>query len=225
MIFGVDTWEEFWIKNPLWMIACLIGIVLGAIFFKRAKKLKDEIKSQKQVFYGYGLFYLMYVITRILFIFSDIARINHSIYYDTFVSGAYIFTAIALFVVIVTIERYLIKQTKKAFTMITLAGLISIIILFIISIFNEGILGILRIINTSMMVLGGLLIIILYIILVKTSIGMLKRNAIFSLSGILILAIGLVFDMDALSDIIPVFISPIIVSIGAILFGIGQKTI
>jgi len=223
MILGVENWNDFWLKNPLWFVACGIGVIMGLIFIKRARKMKGDVKSQKQVFYGYSLFYFMYIITRILFIFSDIARINHSSYYDTFVSGAYIFTAIALLMMISTIEKYLIKKTKRIFTFIVLAGLIFILVLFFISTFEEGILSILRTINTLIMLIGGLLIFILYSMLVKYSVGTLRRNSIFSLIGIITIALGMVSDMDALSTVIPLYIPPIIVSIGAIIFGVGQK--
>ncbi|MBD3350505.1 MAG: hypothetical protein GF364_03365 [Candidatus Lokiarchaeota archaeon] len=227
MILTVETWEDFWLKNTFWLGVCVIGIIIGTVFMVRGKRTSSEVVSQKQIFYGYGLFYYCYIGTRILFIFSDIANINNSIHYDSFVNGAYLCSGVALISMIVTIERYMLTVTKKVFSIISIAGVGTLAALFIVSFFNDSVLAISRVLNTAIFGLCGLVIIILYLILVRSVTGTLRRNALISLLGIIVVAVGLIMDMNALSNISKMFVilSPIITAVGAILLGLGQKTV
>ncbi|MHA1819378.1 MAG: hypothetical protein ACTSVC_02825 [Promethearchaeota archaeon] len=217
-----DFWTE---KFPFWLAFIILTFFLALVFIKRGLNVKSEIKSQKYIYFGYASFLYSYIITRIFFILSDLERMHNGKYYATYVLTGYIFTISALTLLIFTMEKYLVFKTKKAFSIISFIGLISTLIFLIISFFNENIIILGRIMAYIFSGITILFVFTLYLYLGLHTSGKLRRNIILSFVGLIIMAVGILSDMEYLAQagIIPIQIPPIIAALGEVLFVLGQK--
>mgnify|MGYP006282476717 FL=1 len=221
-----DLWTE---KFPYWAGFVVIIIVVGIIFINRGKKSSSEVETQKKLNYSIGLFAFMYAITRTFFLFSDIERDANDVsqLYFFYVYIAYMFSIIAMITILNIIENFLIKRTKKMLTKFSIAYLFVIIGLLLLSFWNNSILAIGRTMSTIYFFGTGMVIIILYLYLAAKSIGSIRRNALLSALGMIVLAIGLFLDSDSLTraQLIPIQLPPFVALAGVLLMVYGNKQI
>ncbi|MHC1591100.1 MAG: hypothetical protein ACXQS8_03370, partial [Candidatus Helarchaeales archaeon] len=116
MSFGILDWLA---SQTLWIISIIILLGFCSIYFYY-KSYKSDIDAQKQILFGYGLFYTCYGITRIFFFFETL--------YPSGTFESEIFTALGYFVgyisaifIFYVLEKYMIK-TKFVFTAISITA-------------------------------------------------------------------------------------------------------
>jgi len=208
-------------------------ILINFAFLFIAKAKKQEIKSAKRIKLSFAIFGFFYALTRIFFIlmFQDFTNPDQN--YDLFASLAYSCGMIGFLSIIWALER--IKYKKKYFFLIGLATTVitiicsGIIIVFIISgvgttDLRENMLTIIFI-GTP---ISALIIFILYISLIRMSTGIVRKKAIYSLLGLMIMFVGIVMDSQFFLafEFIPLWIKmdlvPIIIIGGYLLFAITQ---
>jgi hypothetical protein len=201
----------------LWIVAALI-LLLGAIlFFKRSAK-KGLIESQVQLFRSYGLFALFMTICRAFFM---LAYNNVLDSYTLLLHIGFLFGQLALIPPIWMFEKYLVKNTKKVFTIIAIS-------LAIISILGVILQDTVIVDLLSQRIGAPVLAVVyfyLYLYLIKNSTGEMKRKCIYMVVGFSILVVGIIFDSIELvsNPLIPLWMSPALFMAGGLLIVITQR--
>jgi len=187
---------NFWDKEIAWIAVVILSLLTSLIMFKRAYIKSDSGIHFNPIFRGYGLFALGYAISRILFVFSDVEKLNHG---DTstavlFVLASYIvgiFSAISL---ISVYETQLLHMNRKLGTKTFLTFAFSLVGGFgLILIFPNIALTIIipfRVICTILAGIGFLVIFLLYAKIIHDLTGDLRRNAIFTFIGFILIFVG-----------------------------------
>jgi hypothetical protein len=155
--------------------------------------------------------------TRILFIIGFYIPDS----YDFYTLLGYISGTSALIFWIYVLEKYLVKKTKKIFTLITLVS------------FSFSILALFNIIDRSialnlqyiLLPFAIAVILILYLYLIKKTTGTVRKKAVGILIGLALVLIGQVMDGETFISALPTFpllVAPIIM-IGGIITFIGSQ--
>ncbi|MHA1378113.1 MAG: hypothetical protein ACTSRG_07000 [Candidatus Helarchaeota archaeon] len=175
----------------LFIIFAAILLIFGISFLIMAKKLDEE--SQRRIKLAYGLFGVFYGTCRVLFIiiFQDFSNPPQN--YDLIANIAYSFGMVGFTSIIWALEKAK-YETKYLFlinfaiTIMTVSGVL--LNLLGIAIIREIVL----IIITLGTPIAGFFIIFLYIQLIRLSSGELRKKAIYTLLGFLIMASGITLD-------------------------------
>jgi hypothetical protein len=77
----------------------------------------------------------------------------------------------------------------------------------------------------AMSTVAGLVVLAFYMKLIAKTTGIVKKEFIFSLLGICIMFLGVIFDSSMITSLlsIPIFLPPIITCIGMIIFSFSQR--
>jgi len=212
-----------------YIIYAVLLIGFGIYFFIQAKK--QELESVKRLKIGLGIFGVCYGASRILFILMF--NINPDLFYNMFAALAYSVGMVGFTAMIWALEK--VKYKKRYFFLIALATTIIVIISAAIVI-NLTLTGItateLRVSMLYVIYIGSgvamILIIFLYISLIKLSTGIVRKKAIYSFLGLVIMTIGILLDSQLFLavEFIPIWVKmdlvPIVTIIGYLLFAINQ---
>lgn len=218
-----------------WGSAMAVCAVLGTIFLVRAVKArKSDVISVKWINIGYTLFFYFYILTRLFFLFSDFERINtpegspDTLMYTRYVLFAYLWSLTAIVFIIFTIERWMLAREKKTLTWLSV-GFTLICAAFAVMTFfidNSNLINIAR--ATEYAGAGLFFVILLYLMykLAKDSSGIIKRNAIISLVGVVLIVTGILMDSEFLVRLLGpelIWLPGIMASVGLVIFGFGQR--
>jgi len=208
-----NCYDLFEFACVLWIMAFSV-LFLAFLLFLLASK-KSDIESRKNVLIGYGMFCLLFGLTRFFFYISDFFGDFH----DTIIVLGYGTGILGLISVIFILETYLIK-TKKVLTIITS-------ICFLIMIF--AILGLTTrdVALTMIYILSPAALIaatIAYIYFIKNSTGASRKKAIGALLGIFLIFFGHFMDSNLWTSLFdtPIIISPIVLIFGVLFFTSSQ---
>lgn len=210
------------LKTTYWIIVICYLAVLATLFLKKSLKSK-EMPSQKNLNRAIAIFFYMYVLARIFFIFSDFERDPHgqTDLYFQFVAASYISNILGFLVLIVVGEKYLIKPGKFLMSYILGAALI---INIIILIFFPALFTIARYFNYAIFYSEVAIVVLLFLYMIRNTPGKLRKNATYSLIGLIIMAVASFLESDALitQGIVQPYYSPILFGVGATIFAYGQ---
>ncbi|MGV9173359.1 MAG: hypothetical protein ACOC44_04600 [Promethearchaeia archaeon] len=212
-----------------YIIYAILLIGFGMYFFFQAKE--QELESLKRLKIGLGMFGVFYGASRILFILMF--NINPDVYYDVFASLAYAVGMIGFTAMIWALEK--IKYKKRYFFLVALSTT-TIVIISAAMVINLTLSGVeateLRTNILYVIYIGSgvamFLIIFLYISLIRQSTGTIKKKAIYSFLGLIIMTAGILMDSQFFlaMEFIPIWVKmdlvPIITIIGYLIFAINQ---
>jgi hypothetical protein len=203
-----------------WIIAITVMYVANYIFFLRAKR--TDLDSQKALFRSFGLFFGIMGITRICFVFAYFIEP----YYNLLLSIGYTTGAISLLPLILTLEKYLITQTKRFFSIVGIILTILGVVFLVLTFFTPTISEVSRSLQNVGMPILALAFVILYSIVIKYSTGTIRTKAIMTLLGMFIFVAGILFDSETLLEQNPatMHIAPIVFSIGIIITTMFQRS-
>jgi hypothetical protein len=203
----------------LWLIAITTMYLVGLVFFKRAKA--TDLDSQKSLFRSFGLLFMIMGLTRISFIVGYFIEP----WYNFLLALGYCFGALAMLPLVFTLEKYLIKQTKRFFSLV---GVILTIVGFAflyVTLENPRLSELSRTLqNIGMPVLASAFL-ILYGWVIKNSAGDIRKKALMTLIGMFIFVVGILLDSETLVEQIPatMHIAPIVFTLGIIIVSKNQK--
>lgn len=217
--------QEHQVPGSLNFLLFLIYIILlfafGVMFFLKSRKVDAGLN--KKIILSYCFFGIFYGMCRIFFIFaSNIVGAN-----AYFTNIAYAFGAVGFTAIIMALEK--VKYKKRYFsiiawvlTAITIAGAVLTLLGL------EDIRETIRFLIYTGVPVSGILIFILYISLIKSGTGFIRKQAIYSFVGLLIMIIGIVLDTQTAleQDWLPLFvkmeIAPLLCIVGWTFFSISN---
>jgi len=181
------------------------------------KGLEIELKSLKMTYCAYGFALLMLSLTRIFFIVAVYIPDN----YDFYTNLGYISGIAGLIYWLYVLESYLVKKTKRFFTIISVIVFsISIIALFgVVS--RDFALDI----QFILLPVALVVIVILYVYLIIKTTGTVRVKSSWVLVGLALIAVAQVMDgQDFISALpeFPLIIAPLIMLAGVMIFIISQ---
>jgi Na+-transporting NADH:ubiquinone oxidoreductase subunit NqrB len=144
-------------------------------------------------------------------------------YYNILLIAAYIMSILSTILVISTIEKYIVTKTRFMITILAaVIILIGVIFLFIAEQSPK-----LRIINQVAAPVLGVFVLGLYLMVIVKSTGDLRKRALFTLFGILVLLLGMFLDTESMMAILgsgpQLLLAPLSVIIGSIIIIQSQK--
>ncbi|MBD3350683.1 MAG: hypothetical protein GF364_04265 [Candidatus Lokiarchaeota archaeon] len=207
----------------IWISAIAIMYVAGAIFLNRSLQ-EGLLKSQMWVYRSFGLFFILMGITRILFVLGYFIEP----FYNFLLALGYAFGALSLLPLVITLEKWLIKWSRHFFSIV---GIILTILSFYFVIFDVSHSELSRTIQEIGMPIMAGSFLILYMYLIKITIGAVRKKAILTLIGMTIFVIGIVLDGERLlygfygtSLLLPMmFLSPAVFISGILLMLYAQR--
>jgi len=207
------------INLPFWIGFLVLLVISAILFFKEGSKM--EMKSQKMMNYGYGVFLVFFALLRVFFMcgiyFADLCLDC----YDFYTNLGYISGIIGVIFLLYVLETYMVPKTKKIFLIISVVAFAFCIIVLFTPAGRELAL---EVIYYLMPVSVGFIVILYFYIYAKTT-GVVRKKAKWILIGLVIIIIGHMMDtqffIGAFPEI-PLFLSPIIMSIGVLVFLISQ---
>ncbi len=203
---------------PVWVASIIIGFIGVIIFYGRGKK--AEIPSSKALFFGIAILYLFLALTRICFI---VAVWSTTVSYDSMANYGYIFEVAGITCLFFEIERAILKQTHFGMTIFSFIGIL-------VGIFTEIALldrDVSRILSTLISSIDTILIILIFLYLVKTSTGSIRRRTTVSFIGIVCIFVGWLFDSEIIYEAWPtqpILFPPILTVVGLLIIIVNQKT-
>ncbi|MGQ4873730.1 MAG: hypothetical protein ACP6IY_06595 [Promethearchaeia archaeon] len=213
-VFDYSTYYRG-ISLVLWIIT-ISGCFIGALLFI-IKANKMELKSQKWLYLGYGVFFIFFSLMRIFYIVAVYIPEN----YDLYTSLGYVVGTIGLIFWLYVLETQMIKSTKGIFVAIS-------IVMFAVAVI--GLTGIierelaLNIINiTTPFSISVVFFMYMYIAVKGT--GEVRKKAIWLIVGLLLIMLGHAMDSEFWAGNFPDFpyeIPPIVMLIGLLIFLITQ---
>ncbi len=200
-MISTDAYYDFLLQFLFgtWFIAIAVLLYTGYLFLNKSRSVEAE--GQKWLFIGFGIFFILYATTRILFLCAEWARDwGPDLYspnvipfskpggpgYDLFWRIATLSGLVGWTFFIFVIEKYLIRKTKFIFSII---GLGTLIICLIFGPYEIGLLA-----TRTGPILMGLILILLYFYLIFTSDGDVRKKALMATLGLIVLFIGIGID-------------------------------
>ncbi|MFX0135069.1 MAG: hypothetical protein ACFFDN_15615 [Candidatus Hodarchaeota archaeon] len=200
-MISINAYYDFLLQFMIatWSVAITALLYSGYIFLNKSRK--TEVESQKWLFIGIGIFLILYGITRILFLCAEWARDwGADLYspnvipfskpggsgYDFFWRLAALIGLVGLIIYNFVVERYLIRKTKYVFSII---GVGTLIVCVIFGPYDIGLLAT----RTGPLIMG-FSIVILYIYLIFTGEGEVRKKAIIATLGLFVFFLGVGLD-------------------------------
>lgn len=203
----------------LWIISISLLFAGGIIFLWKVTK--SRLKTAKMIYLGYAIFGICFAITRIWFIIAVIEADACTDCYDLYTSLGYIFGIIGILFWLAVVETYMIPQTKRVFTIITIGAFIIVLITLFSPTSRYFALTMIYILLPFSV--GAIILLYIYIIIKST--GSVRKRAIWLFVGLVFIAIGYMMDSEAFVGAVPGFpleISPLLMIIGTLTFIITQ---
>ncbi|MGQ4873352.1 MAG: hypothetical protein ACP6IY_04680 [Promethearchaeia archaeon] len=195
----------------LWLISTGIFYFACFLFIRKARIL--EMKSQKMILSGYGIFSLLFGSARIFFILG----VHFPEQYDFYTTLGYIVGILGIIYWLYVIETYLITSTKKIFMIITSAAFGIALIALIGQTSRYFALTIIYI----LLPFSVIAIFMLYIYVIIKSTGNVRKRTIWVVIGLIILIVGYLMDTELFVGTfrwIPLEIAPSLMIIGTLIF-------
>jgi hypothetical protein len=202
----------------LWFVAA--GLMFLSAIILIIKSTKIEERSPKLVYLAYGMFYIFFGLTRIVYIIA----VYNPDSYDFFTTLGYITQALALISILYVLETHIVKSTKKIFLIITIIAFFISVIALVGVISREFALTMLFI----LLPFSSGVILILYIYVIIKSTGTLRKSAIGLFFGSLMMYAAQIMDSEMFIGlaypIIPLIleITAVIMIFGVIIFTFSQ---
>jgi hypothetical protein len=211
--------------NLYFFIAFMIILwIFGVIFLLKSRK--QDVEGAKRIQLAFGLFGIFYGLCRFFFIlmFQDFTNPDQN--YDLIASIAYSCGIIGFTSIIWALEK--LKYEKNYFFMIGLAVTIITLGGTVVVIIAPELRTTLLLVIFIGVPISALIIFILYIFLIRKSIGVVRKKAIYSLTGLIIMFVGIVMDSQFFLAIeeIPLWVRmdlvPIVCIVGYLIFTLTQ---
>jgi hypothetical protein len=205
----------------LLMFWIFVGLlyVSSILFFRKAKR--TDVPMAKNILISYGFFSIFYGLTRIFFNLA--IMINYGNDYDFWISLGYAPGVVGFAMIITALEK--IKYEKRIFAIIgwtlaviTIGG--TFLTIFGQEELRETFLTIIWI-GTP---LAAVIIFILYYILIKNTVGTVRKKSIYSFLGMILLVVGIALDSEfflkagAVPLVLKIYGAPVIATIGWLVF-------
>ncbi len=201
----------------LWVVCIVACFTSGILLFVRAGKFEAAI--QKRLFIGYALFCIFYGITRIFFSLAPLQPDN----YDEWNMAGYVAVLTAMVFLAAVLECYLLKAIVNTHFIVTIASLVML---------GVSIAGLLGFIERATFLdfiyivafADAAVVAILYLYLIIKGVGSVRNRMILSFFGIVVLFLGMALDSElALTmGIIPLWLPPIVTTVGIVMFLVSQ---
>lgn len=209
------------ISLPFWIGFLAICFIAALLFFVQGKRL--EMKSQKMMNLGWGIFFIFFALLRIFFMLGifmgePTATLEE---YDLYTNIAYVVGLFGIICLLYVLEKYMTPQTKRIFLIITVAAFVICLVALVIPGGRDIALDVIYVLMP--VAIGFIAIIYIYLI-IKTT-GALRKKCIWIFISLLIIVIGHLMDTQffiGAFPTIPLFISPLIMSAGVIVFLISN---
>lgn len=183
-----------------------------SVIFLIIKSIKTKARSPKLVFLAYGIFYIFFGLTRIVYIVAVYNLDN----YDFLVTLGYIAQSLALISILYILETHIVKGTKKIFLILTLIAFFISVIALTGVISRELALTILYI----LLPFSSGVILLLYLYIIFKSTGALRKRAIGLFIGSLLMYVAQIMDSEMIiGSIYPIM--PLILEITAVIMILG----
>jgi hypothetical protein len=203
----------------------LIASLFGSFVLFLVKSIKLEMKSQKRVFLGYGLFLLLYGFTRLFFLiakfYGDLDLLDYKDYYLTL---GYFIGLLGVIIIIYIMEKFMLK-TKKILTSITITVSVINLIAVMGLTTKDFALNMIYILLPSVIIA----VCFVYLYLMFKTMGKPRRKATWAFIGIVTLFAGHIIYTSFFRSFVPpdfpFYISPIIMIIGVVIFTTSQLLI
>jgi len=224
---------NIWEKEIAWLIVVIIAFITGIIMFKRAYAKTDSGTHFNPIFRDYGLFALGWMASRIFFIFSDFEKLNHgdSSNYVLFVLASYIIGIFSAISIISLFERHILQMKRavmsKSFLTFAFALVVGFVYIIIVPSIANTVINPFRWICLSLSGIGFIIIFMLYLRIIINFAGDLRRNAIFTFIGFILIFVGAIMDSTLFFDTlhIPVWLPAIFPIIGLLDLIVVQRTL
>lgn len=234
MIFQNSTWDP-WLSTLLqdnlwgymrgvnlisWIAAISLMYISSLIFMRRGSR--TDFESQKRLFQSFGLFFILMGITRISFVLAYFIES----YYNFLLAIGYTFGALSLLPIVLILEKYMITQTHRFFSIIGIILVVMGFVFLFLTFQMPEISEISRSVQNIGMPVLALSFLILYGIVIKNATGDIRKKAIMTVLGMIIFVIGILLDSENLLESNPssMHIAPIVFSIGIIIISLFQKS-
>ena len=221
MIFQIPDYPSGYYEGTsliLWFVAT--GLMFLSTIMLVIKAIKIEGRSPKLMYLAYGIFYILFGLTRILYIVA----VYNPDSYDFFTTLGYITQALSLISILYILETHVVKSTKKIFLMITMIAFFISLISLIGVVSRDFALTMLFI----LLPFSGGVILILYLYVIIKSTGALRKSAIGLFIGSLMMYAAQIMDSEMFLgltySIIPLIleITAVIMIFGVIIFTFSQ---
>ena len=221
MIFQIPDYPSGYyagISLILWFLAA--GLMFLSAIILIIKAIKSEGRSPKLMYLAYGIFYIFFGLTRILYIVA----VYNPDSYDFFTNLGYITQNLSMISILYVLETHIVKSTKKIFLIITVIAFFISLISLIGVISREIALTM----GFILLPFSGGAILILYLIVSIKSTGALRKSAIGLFFGSLMMYAAQILDSEMfiglMYPIIPLIleITAVIMILGVIIFTFSQ---
>ena len=199
----------------LWLISA--GLLFFTFIMFMHSRTRIEMKSQKMMYIGYGLFALFFGLTRLAFI----AGFYFPDDYDFYTTLGYILAISGMLCWLYMLETYLIKKTKRMFFLIMLIGFVVALISLLGQASRYFALQIIYIIAPFAIAV----ILFLYLFIIVKTTGTIRKKAIWVLVGLIFLTIGYLMDSEMFVGNfpwVPLEVAPILMIVGTLIFLTSQ---
>jgi hypothetical protein len=186
-------------KEIAWLVVVVLAVICALLFFKMSANARKISEIQMKIFRGYGLFVFGLAMSRIPFIFSDIERWNNcqTPLHAQFVLLSYCIGIFSSLFLLTMIERDLVGFKKlylsKSYFVLSIAATVMLLLLFVIdsiAIYLDQI----RLIFMIISMFGIAVLLAIYAKLVKQTTGFIRKKAIITFLGILLVFLGSILD-------------------------------
>jgi hypothetical protein len=206
------------LKSFFWIVTICFLALVGILFIFKTLKISKEEKFKKDLFRTLAIFFLLNICMVIFLILSDFERdaFGQSELHFRLLAIGYIFLITAYLILIVIAEKYIIKKTRHVISIIT-SVIIGLNVLFMI--FFPNLMSIARYINYGLMGTASGISLLLYIYLIYTTTGDLRKIAVITIIGLTVAMCSAFLNMEILTStglVLPYY-SPILFTIGLIL--------
>jgi hypothetical protein len=211
---------------PLWLIIIALGFISTILFYARSKK--TESLQQRSLFVGMSALFFFLALAHISFLGAVwwVATLS----YDLVVGFGYIFELIGITFLLYKVEKEIVKQTHFVMTIFSACGVaISILAEFGVAFSVSGeitFMTISRLLSSIISSCDTILIIIIFLYLIRGSVGAVRMQAIITFIGILAMLIGYLLDSELVYGIWatqPIILPPILVLAALLVIMVNQK--
>jgi hypothetical protein len=193
----------------LWILSIILLLIAAVAFFIQVKTEKEQT-SARVMKTSMGMFCVLMSINKIAFILS-----YKTAYYSELLAVGYITAILSLLSLVYYFEKMIVKRTHYFFSIV--CGGIAILASFVF-IFPEQ----LETIRDTIIILGFLpmgIVVFVWLWALKLSAGKLRKKAIGTFLGIILLEIGYMLDSEAIikTGLLPDIVAPLLFILGGLI--------
>lgn len=200
---------EFFLSiRTILLITFTILLLFGFIYlFVKARSV--EFITTKRIIQGYGLFALCFALTRIFFLISSLDNVlaypEDGPMSAFWALWGYTVTMASLVFVFLVVEKYIL-QRKLIFTIVAVISLCADIFAIVLVLLGID-LGPVPANDIALYVqyvaapILGIAICVLYLVIIKNAAGDVRKTAIYTFIGILLILVGIILDIAALAPL------------------------